>query len=89
LTSGKKGVGGEEKFSLYLWEAKSKMDLVDIPDEIAELQYVTVVQNDVVKTASLQLYLYSNQIQELCSSLFKLRNLTVLSLRKFYIRFFK
>ncbi|KAI8882363.1 hypothetical protein K501DRAFT_101232 [Backusella circina FSU 941] len=59
----------------------SKMNLVDIPDDIVELQYVTVVQNDVVKAASLQLYLYSNQIEDLCPSLFKLRNLTVLSLR--------
>ncbi|KAG1173749.1 hypothetical protein G6F70_005612 [Rhizopus microsporus] len=55
--------------------------LSEIPREVGELEYVTVLCNDTVKTASLQLYLYRNQLSCLNSHLFRLKNLTVLSLR--------
>ncbi|RCH95470.1 hypothetical protein CU098_011371 [Rhizopus stolonifer] len=61
----------------------SNIELEDIPDEIGELAYVTVLHNDIVKSASLQLFLYNNRIHTLSPVLFRLKNLTVLSLRKF------
>lgn len=59
----------------------SNIGLTEIPDEISELQYVTVLHNDIVKSAFLQLYLYNNQLTHVNTTLFKLKNLTVLSLR--------
>ncbi|KAI8093864.1 uncharacterized protein BX664DRAFT_330778 [Halteromyces radiatus] len=59
----------------------SHCDLVEIPDGIAELQYITVLRKDTVKTASLQLYLFANQLKTLSPTLFRLQNLSVLSLR--------
>ncbi|GAN09790.1 GDSL lipase/acylhydrolase [Mucor ambiguus] len=59
----------------------SNIGLTEIPDEIGELQYVTVLHNDIVKSASLQVYLYNNELQSINPVLFRLRNLTVLSLR--------
>ncbi|KAI8639771.1 hypothetical protein BD408DRAFT_420879 [Parasitella parasitica] len=59
----------------------SNIGLTEIPDEIGELQYVTVLHNDVVKVASLQVYLYNNELQSINPVLFWLKNLTVLSLR--------
>ncbi|KAI8331658.1 hypothetical protein BC941DRAFT_438079 [Chlamydoabsidia padenii] len=59
----------------------SHCDLVEIPGGIAELQHITVLQKDTVKTASLQLYLFANQLKSLSPALFQLKNLTVLSLR--------
>ncbi|KAG2196089.1 hypothetical protein INT46_010156 [Mucor plumbeus] len=41
----------------------SNIGLTEIPDEIGELQYVTVLHNDIVKVASLQVYLYNNELQ--------------------------
>ncbi|GAA5813915.1 hypothetical protein MFLAVUS_007404 [Mucor flavus] len=35
----------------------SHVELTEIPDEIEELQYVTVVHHDIVKTAALQIYI--------------------------------
>ncbi|KAG1048182.1 hypothetical protein G6F43_009412 [Rhizopus delemar] len=55
--------------------------LTEIPKEVGELEYVTVLCNDVVKAASLQLYLYGNRLTCLNSNLLRLKNLTVLSLR--------
>lgn len=60
----------------------SNIDLTEIPDEISELQYVTILHNDIVKTASLQLYIYNNKLTYINPILFRLKNLTVLSLRK-------
>lgn len=62
----------------------SNIGLTEIPDEIGELQYVTVLYNDVVKVASLQIYLYNNELQSINPILFKLKNLTVLSLRRLF-----
>ncbi|KAL9549554.1 hypothetical protein MBANPS3_005160 [Mucor bainieri] len=59
----------------------SNIGLTEIPDEIGELQYVTVLHNDIVKVASLQVYLYNNELQSINPVLFRLKNLTVLSLR--------
>lgn len=59
----------------------SHVGLTEIPDEIKELQYVTVVHNDVVKTAALQIFLYGNDLQCINPLLFHLKSLTVLSLR--------
>lgn len=59
---------------------KSHVELTEIPDEIEELQYVTVVHHDIVKTASLQIFLYGNYIQSINLRLFRLKNLSVLSL---------
>ncbi|KAI7866789.1 uncharacterized protein EV154DRAFT_153559 [Mucor mucedo] len=59
----------------------SNVELTEIPDEIGELQYVTVVHNDIVKTASLQIFLYGNYLESINPCLFRLKNLTVLSLR--------
>ncbi|KAI8376794.1 hypothetical protein BD560DRAFT_391510 [Blakeslea trispora] len=59
----------------------SNIGLEEIPDEIGELAYVTVLHNDIVKAASLQLFLYNNDIHTLNPVLFGLKNLTVLSLR--------
>lgn len=66
--------------------ACSNIGLTEIPDEISELQYVTVLHNDIVKSAFLQLYLYNNELTSLNPTLFKLKNLTVLSLRMFSCR---
>ncbi|CAO3692028.1 unnamed protein product [Rhizopus stolonifer] len=55
--------------------------LNEIPKEVGDLAYVTVLRKDIVKTASLQLYLYGNNLSCLNSNLFRLKNLTVLSLR--------
>lgn len=60
----------------------SNIGLTEIPDEIGELQYVTVLHNDIVKVASLQVYLYNNELQSINPVLFRLKNLTVLSLSK-------
>ncbi|KAI9307073.1 hypothetical protein BJ944DRAFT_262524 [Cunninghamella echinulata] len=60
----------------------SHCELTEIPDEIVELQYITVFRKDIVKTASLQLYLFANQLETLSPTLFQLKNLTVLSLRR-------
>ncbi|KAI8983863.1 hypothetical protein BDB01DRAFT_119124 [Pilobolus umbonatus] len=57
------------------------MGLTEIPEELCELQYVTVLTNDVIRPASLQLYLYGNQIESLNTTLLRLKCLTVLSLR--------
>lgn len=62
----------------------SNIGLTEIPDEIGELQYVTVLHNDIVKVASLQVYLYNNELQSINPVLFKLKNLTVLSLSKWF-----
>ncbi|CAO3589904.1 unnamed protein product [Absidia cylindrospora] len=59
----------------------SHCDLVEIPEGIAELQHITVLRKDTVKTASLQLYLFANQLKSLSPTLFQLKNLSVLSLR--------
>ncbi|KAI8975247.1 hypothetical protein BDF20DRAFT_943704 [Mycotypha africana] len=59
----------------------SNLGLTEIPDEVKELEYVTVVQNDKVRPASLQIYLYSNELSRINPTLFKLKNITVLSLR--------
>ncbi|KAI9012133.1 hypothetical protein CLU79DRAFT_839086 [Phycomyces nitens] len=61
----------------------SHLNLTEIPDEIAELRYITVFRKDtmVVKPASLEVFLYTNALTCLSPSLFKLTNLTVLSLR--------
>ncbi|KAI8361795.1 hypothetical protein EDC96DRAFT_512542, partial [Choanephora cucurbitarum] len=59
----------------------SHIGLECIPDEIGELTYLTVLHNDIVKAASLQLFLYNNSLQTLNPVLFQLKNLTVLSLR--------
>lgn len=60
----------------------SHVGLTEIPDEIKELQYVTVVHNDVVKTAALQIFLYGNDLKCINPLLFHLKSLTVLSLSK-------
>ncbi|CAO3645711.1 unnamed protein product [Cunninghamella blakesleeana] len=60
----------------------SHCELTEIPDDISELQYITVFRKDIVKAASLQLYLFANQLETLAPSLFQLKNLTVLSLRR-------
>ncbi|ORZ14087.1 hypothetical protein BCR42DRAFT_418022 [Absidia repens] len=59
----------------------SHCDLIEIPEGIAELQHITVLRKDTVKTASLQLYLFANQLKSLSPTLFQLKNLSVLSLR--------
>ncbi|KAL0089663.1 hypothetical protein J3Q64DRAFT_1407631 [Phycomyces blakesleeanus] len=61
----------------------SHLNLTEIPDEIAELRYITVFRKDtmIVKPASLEVFLYTNALTCLSPSLFKLTNLTVLSLR--------
>ncbi|KAI8068524.1 hypothetical protein BC940DRAFT_36468 [Gongronella butleri] len=59
----------------------SHLDLEEIPDDIAELKHITVLCKDRVKRASLQLYLFGNQLRSLSPALFLLDNLTVLSLR--------
>ncbi|KAI7905852.1 uncharacterized protein BX663DRAFT_497857 [Cokeromyces recurvatus] len=65
----------------------SNIGLIEIPDEIGELRYVTVLHNDIVKAASLQLYLYNNDITRINPILFQLKNLTVLSLRNNHLKF--
>ncbi|KAI9475798.1 MAG: hypothetical protein EXX96DRAFT_278387 [Benjaminiella poitrasii] len=64
----------------------SNIGLIEIPDDIGELKYVTVLHNDVVKSASLQLYLYNNNIERINPVLFQLKNLTVLSLRNNHLK---
>ncbi|KAI9246345.1 hypothetical protein EDC94DRAFT_392440 [Helicostylum pulchrum] len=59
----------------------SHVELTEIPDEIEELQYVTVVHHDIVKTAALQIFMYGNYIETINLRLFRLKNLSVLSLR--------
>ncbi|KAI8890177.1 hypothetical protein K501DRAFT_319875 [Backusella circina FSU 941] len=59
----------------------SKLDLKEIPNEISELKYLTAIHNGVIKSTCLQLYLYSNVLQNINPALFELKNLTVLSLR--------
>lgn len=63
----------------------SHCDLVEIPEGIVELQHITVLRKDTVIAASLQLYLFANQLQSLSPTLFQLKNLTVLSLRKYKV----
>jgi hypothetical protein len=63
----------------------SHVGLTEIPYEIMELQYITVVHNDIVKTASLQIYLYGNDLHTINPCLFQLRNLSVLSLSKVFL----
>ncbi|ORX54041.1 outer arm dynein light chain 1 [Hesseltinella vesiculosa] len=63
----------------------SQCDLEEIPDDIAELRYLTVLYKDRVKPASLQLYLFDNRLHTLSPTLFQLENLTVLSLRHNYL----
>ncbi|KAI8047794.1 hypothetical protein BDF21DRAFT_433983 [Thamnidium elegans] len=59
----------------------SHVELTEIPDEIEELQYVTVVHHDIVKAAALQIFMYGNYIESINLRLFRLKNLSVLSLR--------
>ncbi|KAI7865800.1 hypothetical protein BDF14DRAFT_1821672 [Spinellus fusiger] len=61
----------------------SHLNLTEIPQEISELRHITIFHKDrkIVKPASLEVFLYSNSLTVLSPSLFKLKNLTVLSLR--------
>lgn len=58
------------------------MGLTEIPEEIKELQHVTVLRKDRIQNTSLKLYLYANDLTRLPPYLFMLKNLSVLSLRK-------
>ncbi|ORZ02816.1 hypothetical protein BCR43DRAFT_482218 [Syncephalastrum racemosum] len=59
----------------------SHMGLTEIPEEIKELQHVTVLRKDRIQNTSLKLYLYANDLVRLPPYLFMLKNLSVLSLR--------
>ncbi|KAH8550129.1 hypothetical protein BGW37DRAFT_558664 [Umbelopsis sp. PMI_123] len=59
----------------------SNMDLTDIPDEIRELQHITILSKDLINNSSLKLFLYGNRLTKLNMELFALKNLSVLSLR--------
>jgi hypothetical protein len=58
------------------------MDLTDIPDEIRELQHITILSKDLINNSSLKVFLYGNRLTKLSMQLFSLKNLSVLSLRK-------
>lgn len=60
----------------------SNMDLTEIPDEIRELQHITILSKDLINNSSLKLFLYGNRLTKLSMQLFSLKNLSVLSLRK-------
>ncbi|KAG0188344.1 hypothetical protein DFQ28_004970 [Apophysomyces sp. BC1034] len=62
------------------------LGLTDIPEEISELQYMTILRKDTntIKTAALEVFLYGNTLSCLNQSLFKLKNLAVLSLTYTY-----
>ncbi|KAL1924400.1 uncharacterized protein VTP21DRAFT_7435 [Calcarisporiella thermophila] len=59
----------------------SDMNLTQLPPEIAELQHVFVLSQDVICHNTLKLFLSSNSLRSLSPELFQLRNLSVLSLR--------
>ncbi|KAI8579083.1 hypothetical protein K450DRAFT_243800 [Umbelopsis ramanniana AG] len=59
----------------------SNMDLTDIPDEIRELQHITILSKDLINNSSLKVFLYGNRLTKLSMELFSLKNLSVLSLR--------
>lgn len=59
------------------------MDLTEIPDEIRELQHITILSKDVIRNSTLKIFLYGNQLTKLNMELFALKNLSVLSLRKY------
>jgi hypothetical protein len=68
---------------LYLHSfCDSNMDLTDIPDEIRELQHITILSKDLINNSSLKVFLYGNRLTKLSMALFSLKNLSVLSLRK-------